>query len=338
MDLASAHELIIRSLQGRATAAEEEALRRWRQLSPDNEASFREVERVWRITGRARERTPRRTPTVMGLLHDAKISGARSLAGTPPIARTSHPVRMLAAACVLLATGIAAGVVAGATWIKPGTAGFGVEEFVTGANQMASAQLGDGSVVRLAPHSRLRISGSRTKRDLWLDGRAFFAVAKDPERPFVVHTAAGEAVALGTRFELNTNNNALTLVMLQGKVALSANGATAEVRGGEVGTVTRGAAPTIVNMPNVYPMLRWVGEFLAFEATRLDDVGREISQRYGVTVRIDDPELADRTVTAWFTDESLQEVVAVVCRVVDARCTINGTTVDIQGPARAAGA
>lgn len=337
MDLASAHELIIRSLQGRATAAEEDAIRRWRQISPGNEAAFREIEDVWRLTGRARERNPRRTPTVMGLLHDARPSRARKASETPSIVRRTHLVHTLVAASLLLAMGAAAGVLAGARWIRPATASFGVEEFVTGENQMASAQLGDGSVVRLAQHSRLRISGSKAKRDLWLDGRAFFAVAKDPERPFVVHTATGEAVALGTRFELNTSSDALTLVMLQGKVALSANGGTTEVRGGEVGTVSRGAVPTVVNVPDVYPMLNWVGEFLAFEATPLGDVGSEISQRYGVTVRIDDPQLANRTVTAWFTDESLQEVVAVVCRVVNAQCTITGTTVDIREPAMGTG-
>jgi transmembrane sensor len=256
----------------------------------------------------------------------------------PSPARKRNLARTLAAASLLVAAGAAAGAVAGVRWIRPTTAGFGVEEFVTGKHQMASAQLGDGSVVRLAPHSRLRIVGSKNRRDLWLDGRAFFAVAKDADRPFVVHTPVGEAVALGTRFELNSSSNTLTLVMLQGRVALSANGGTTEVKGGEVGTVARGSAPTVVNVSDVYPMLDWVGEFLAFEATPLRDVGAEIGQRYNVKVHIDDPELASRTVTAWFTDESLQEVVAVVCRVVNARCTISGSNVDIRRPPTASGA
>ena len=331
------HELIIRSLQGRTTAAEESALRDWCRESPSNEAEYRETVRLWELTGRASERKAGRVPDLSYLLRESNVP--RVDAGRDPlsIGRTRGVARRLAAAALLLAGGVAGGVTAGVAWSRSDNGGFGVEEFVTGESQMASAQLGDGSVVRLAPHSRLRIVGSKNRRDLWLDGRAFFAVAKDPDRPFVVHTSAGEAVALGTRFEVNARSNALTLVMLQGRVALSANGGRTEVQGGEVGTVTRGAVPTVVNMADVYPMLNWVGEFLAFEATPLGDVGTEIGRRYGVQVRVNDPQLAKRTVTAWFTDESLQEVIAVVCRVVDAQCTIDGATVDIRQRIQTAG-
>ena len=324
------HELIIRSLQGRTSAAEESVLLNWRRESPGNEQEYVDTVRLWELTGRASQRRVGRVPDLAQLLRGAP---------SPPVASSREPrsarfgrgvAWRLAAATLLLAGGVAAGVMAGRASSGSDGSGFGVEEFVTGESQMASAQLGDGSVVRLAPHSRLRIVGSRKRRDLWLDGRAFFAVAKDAERPFVVHTSAGEAVALGTRFELNARGNALTLVMLQGRVALSANGGRTEVQGGEVGTVTRGAEPTVVNIANVYPMLNWVGEFLAFEATPLEDVSMEIGRRYGVKVNVDDPVLARRTVTAWFTDESLQEVIAVVCRVVDAQCTIDGATIDIR--------
>lgn len=332
------HETIIRSWQGRTTAAEEAALGEWRRASPRNEKQYRDIVRLWALTGRAGDGgTATVTPPAAAIIgHATRRAGQPITMIDHGASRASRAVRIawrLAAAVLLLASGVAAGM----SWLRPTKPAFGVEEFVTDASQMVSAQLADGSVVRLAPHSRLRIANAASRRDIWLDGRAFFAVAKDAHRPFVVHTSAGNAVALGTRFEVNVRGDALTLVMLQGRVALSANGASVEVHGGEVSAVARGAVPTVVKVADVRPMLTWVGEFLAFEATPLAEAASEIGGRYGVQVQVHGPELAHRTVTAWFTDESLPEVIAVVCRVADARCEIDGANVDIwprEEPAR----
>ena len=69
---------------------------------------------------------------------------------------------------------------------------------------------------------------------------------------------------------------------------------------------------------------------LVLQATQLAQVAREVSQRYDVRVQLADPALAERTVTAWFTEEEVEEVLTVICRVVDAHCTRRGDTVSIE--------
>src|SRR5207247_1917000 len=81
--------------------------------------------------------------------------------------------------------------------------GFGAQEFVTGATEAATIHLRDGTVVRLAPQSRLRLTGVPGVREVTLDGRAYFAVAKLAGRPFTVKSRGGQAVVLGTRFEVD---------------------------------------------------------------------------------------------------------------------------------------
>ena len=68
--------------------------------------------------------------------------------------------------------------------------GWGATEVVTGATELATVQLGEGSVVRLAPSSRLRVLAGR-ERAVSLEGRAFASagLSRDfqtpPEVPLV---------------------------------------------------------------------------------------------------------------------------------------------------------
>src|SRR5262249_8427857 len=118
-----------------------------------------------------------------------------------------------------------------------GDAGTGAD-VVTGANELATVELRDGSVVRLAPSSRLRLSSTR---GVELSGRAFFAVARMPGRPFIVRTRFGAAQALSTRFEVATRTDDVKLLVVEGRVALSGPSTRVEVAAGETSAVGHGA-------------------------------------------------------------------------------------------------
>jgi transmembrane sensor len=216
----------------------------------------------------------------------------------------------------------AAGVVAGVV-LPRNTAqktSWGVADVATGAAEMTTVQLGDGSVVRLAPASRLRVTTSDSAREVTLEGRAFFVVAKMPERPFVVHTAAGNARVLGTRFELATQERDLKLVVVEGRVALTSGTTQVEVGAGEQSGVRdrQTLAPTAV--PNANRMEQWVGKFLVFQSTPVRDAAREVERMYGVRVVVADSVIGRRTVTATFTDQTATQVLDVICSVVNAQC------------------
>ena len=185
---------------------------------------------------------------------------------------------------------------------------------------MTTVQLGDGSVVRLAPSSRLRVTASDSAREVTLDGRAFFVVAKMAARPFVVHTTAGNARVLGTRFELSTHDRDLNLVVVEGRVALSSGTGSVEVGAGERSGVRdrQTLAPTPV--ANADRMEQWVGKFLVFQSTLVRDAAREVERMYGVRVVIADSIIGRRTVTATFTDQAATQVLDVICSVVNAQC------------------
>jgi transmembrane sensor len=219
----------------------------------------------------------------------------------------------------------------GVFWPRPAEApGLAAGEIVTGAFEMVTTRLSDGSVVRLAPQSRLLVTASGPSREVWLDGRAFFAVAPDNERSFIVRTRAGDAVVLGTRFDVKVDENGMQVIVVEGRVAHQAGGRAVQVLAMEVSHVTGAGEPTVRRIDDPVPLLQWLGEFLVFQATPLRDVARELERQFGVAVRVADTRVGERTVTAWFTHETLEEVLLIVCRAADAHCVHRDGVVTIE--------
>ena len=306
--------LLLRALQGQATEAEQAALLRWRQASPENEARYREQERLWALLGEAAPDAPVAERPSGQAIADIVSGYGRAAARRPERPRLARTLAGLAAAAVVV---IALGVIR--PWRDAGPAAVAAREFATGRAEGVTFHLDEGSIVRLGPESRLELRPAREGTEVFLEGRAFFAVAKRYGRRFVVRTPSGEAAVLGTRFEVDTRGDDLRIVVVEGKVTVTREGRTVEVAEGEVGVAPAGAEPQVQRVDNVHELLDWMGRSLVFRDTPLDQVAREVGHRYDVDVLVADAALATRTVTAAFTDQSLDHVLDVICRVVDAR-------------------
>ena len=79
------------------------------------------------------------------------------------------------------------------------------EEFETPPGQRAKVTLGDGTIVWLNAHTKLRypVYFSGKEREVELDGEAYFEVAHDEEVPFVVSTEKLNIRVLGTKFNVS---------------------------------------------------------------------------------------------------------------------------------------
>lgn len=78
--------------------------------------------------------------------------------------------------------------------------------FATGIGERKKLTLPDGSTIWLNSGSRLRVHHAwvDSLREVWLeDGEAFFTIAPDAKRPFIVHTVEMTTRVLGTSFNIN---------------------------------------------------------------------------------------------------------------------------------------
>jgi transmembrane sensor len=96
-------------------------------------------------------------------------------------------------------------------------------EFATARGEQRAVELSDGSIMQLNTQSRVRTRFSDGGRDVrLLEGEALFKVAKDPARPFRVHTSDVVIQAVGTQFNVYTQRGGTTKVsVLEGRVRIS---------------------------------------------------------------------------------------------------------------------
>ncbi|MDZ7690866.1 MAG: FecR domain-containing protein [Balneolaceae bacterium] len=132
-----------------------------------------------------------------------------------------------------------------------------MQNIQTARGERASMEFSDGSRVILNSMSTLRFPKvfEGTKRELHLEGEAFFQVAHNKERPFVVHANGVEVNVLGTEFNVNSyrENEAVEVVVREGKVAVNVQPLDNQVTGqqesvGEAGNgviLTRGQRTTV---------------------------------------------------------------------------------------------
>lgn len=329
--------LLFRSLKGDTSPPEEQTVDEWRQSSPDHESYYREMARLLELTREAGadvDRAIGSAPAASEILRTAGTPVAGHEGGT---GRDRHPGRRI---WWFGGLGVAAAAVLAFISLGPDRSAsrellsFGVDEFATGPRDVATVQLRDGSVVRLAPNSRLRLGGSRGERSVTLNGRAYFAVVKLEGHPFTVRTGGGDVAVLGTRFEAEARGAELRLLVVEGRVALSGPGRRIELGAGQMARAVDGAVslPTSVPPADARRLLEWTRDFLVFQRTPIDEVAAELRRRFDYTVAIVGERAGEHTVTAWFADAAPPEVVRVVCKVLAARCTIDvaRATIDLR--------
>jgi len=317
-------ELLFRVARGEAGFDEIQLVEAWRRQAPKNDRQYAQVVAILgAMTQLESKRSVAESPAASIVTADERYS-------YPPLTPWWRlwSVRVGAiAAVVLLGVGTAVWQAA----FSPGArSGVGAKQFVTGA-QSATIELKDSTVVRLAPHSRLQLLEARGVRAVSLEGRAYFAVAKNPSLPFRIRTDAGDITVLGTRFDVETAHRDLRLMVVEGRVALrSPDQRKVEVAAGEMSQVKEGRLLPVVRVPDMDAAIGWTGTFLAFQATPLRDALREIERQYHVRVVVTDSAITDRTLTMWFSDEPLDTVVGVICLVLESRCSLDGEKITIQ--------
>ena len=101
-----------------------------------------------------------------------------------------------------------------------GIAGNG--EYRTRIGQQRLLVLEDTSSIQLDTNSQLRIAYSEGRRQIILQqGKAYFDVAKNPDRPFQVYAAGGMVQAVGTAFTVAVDNQDIEVTVDEGRVNLA---------------------------------------------------------------------------------------------------------------------
>jgi transmembrane sensor len=181
--------------------------------------------------------------------------------------------------------------------------------------------LPDGSRITLNSASSVQTDYSKERRRVTLvRGQAFFEVAKDATRPFVVTAGTREVVAVGTEFDVRLDERQLRVTLVQGKVRVLAASqprsvakppAEVSLNAGSAMTVLEGGAELIERVDTLHALHWREGKlnYIIFDEERLADVVTEMNRYSPEQLLIADPRLEDRKVSGVF-DSSAGRTVA----------------------------
>jgi transmembrane sensor len=204
----------------------------------------------------------------------------------------------------------------------------------TGAAELDTLELPDGSRVVMAPNTSLRysIAPSRGPRTVTLDGEAYFEVRHDDARPFRVKTRRAIVTDLGTTFVVRENAADVHALVSVRSGAASVLATTADtippttMRPGDGAYVdSHGEISRFSGDPESYGA--WTSGELAFDGTALPEVLDRLRRWYGVEFRLADSTLSTQYFTGEFHSVPLAEALAILGPIVHARFAQEGRAV-----------
>ncbi|WP_256005735.1 FecR family protein [Pedobacter deserti] len=201
-------------------------------------------------------------------------------------------------------------------------------------------KLPDGSMVILAKGSSLTLFSDfngASGRKVRLEGKAYFDIAHDPSRPFIIHTGNVLTRVLGTAFDITTSAGSKTVKVnvIRGKVEVK-NTVSRQVTYlhkdmqlvfGEDNRVT------LRQEVNAEQELAWRQQDLEFNDISLEDAVQRLEEQFGYKIVVNDPDLRKQKFTySMRSNESPDSFMKSFCEFLMATYSINKElkTISIQ--------
>lgn len=172
-------------------------------------------------------------------------------------------------------------------------------KYDTGIGGHKSIDLPDGSKVELSTRSVVRTAVGDTGRVVWLDrGEAYFEVAHDKSKPFVVYAGNRRVVVLGTKFSVRRNGDEVTVVVREGSVRVDDIQNPEAIRSttitaGEIAlTQNPGILVTAKSEERVENALAWRDGLLRLDQDPLSEVVAEFNRHNRQQLVVTDAEAA----------------------------------------------
>ncbi|MES1250223.1 MAG: FecR domain-containing protein, partial [Chitinophaga rupis] len=163
----------------------------------------------------------------------------------------------------------------------------------TGKGKQFQVTLPDGTKVWLNSSSSLRYPTSFTggQRQVQMTGEAYFEVAHDIAKPFIVKADKEDITVLGTHFNINAYSDepALKTTLLEGSVRVSNPSGKVLITPGQQASVPHNSTRISTASVNVDDVVAWKNGFFNFDNVDLQTVMRQLARWYDVEVKYSGP-------------------------------------------------
>jgi transmembrane sensor len=292
------------------------AFESWRTRSAENAAAYERALAAMQVFDAAPE--------------DASLDALRRAALRYQPERSWFGLRAAAAAVVLLVAGVGTLIVSrgGSNLFHGAVASLyeqGAADYVTRRGEKLDVTLPDGSAITLNTETDLDVVFDGRRRTVEvLRGQAFFNVAKDPSRPFVVVAGGRQIVAVGTAFDVRLDQGRVEVQLVEGHVVVEnaePGGAAAPPARDSTESIHLNPGEALVAtdkqvvrtaMEDQQRLLKWRDGLIEFDNTSLADAVAEFNRYSSQTISIDDPQIAKLPISGVFRTNSQRKFLEAV--------------------------
>lgn len=244
---------------------------------------------------------------------------AESLASDPAIqeattAAFSRPLRRRR----LIAGGVAAALAVASGFLffaRP----WANQTYSTERAETREIALVDGSRVTLDADTHLTVRYTKDARLLSLDGgRAFFAVAHNPNRPFIVTAGSARVTATGTQFDVRRTGDQTDVALIEGGVDVATEGRVSHLNPGQ-GLSVAGQAKPLSHRIDLATTKAWTTGRIVLDDVPLSDAIAQVNRYTKRSVRLDVQRYATAHISGTFVMGDVPSFTAAVTAILPLR-------------------
>ncbi|MBW8241834.1 MAG: FecR family protein [Allomuricauda sp.] len=186
-----------------------------------------------------------------------------------------------------------------------------------------SVTLDDGSVVMLNAGSTMTYPSSfegADRREVLVTGEAYFQVAKNPNKPFIVRTSKMYTQVYGTIFNVSAypEDNINEVVLVEGSVGVgtdlreSLEGPQMLKPSQKASSIPGEGNEFLIEDVDVSPYISWTKGILVFENEPMGKIIKRLERQYGIQIDNRFEQLEERRFTGMFDEESIDRVLRTI--------------------------
>lgn len=286
-----AHQWMVLLTSERVRDADRSRFQRWLAIDPEHQQAWQETETIWQQSQEL---------SSLAKIHQPKTDDKPQTSHQWHFARFTSGLAL--AASVLLAVFL---------WFPDQDNSLQGVSYYSELAQARDIHLPEGSVVTLGADSHIELHLTDQERRVTLvQGEAFFDVAKDRLRPFVVTSGVTQVSVLGTRFNLNTFNRRTKVDVQSGLVAVKnlTSHQQVELAPGER-VISNEAQLSPVSRVDVQKSGAWRNGLRVYFDASLDDVVADFNRYSPRPLELSSDELGDLSLTAVFPTDDIDAMV-----------------------------
>ena len=299
-------DLLVKYLLDTTTSTEKASVEKWLNANAENRRYYEHFQLIWKES--------RQLATASTVDESAAWERFRKRVGAdtntariiPLTTRKPFPFLRIAAILVVLLG-------AGTLWFLLGNH----ETVIKSGQQVVSNTLPDGSSVTLNKDSKLVYASNENSREVSLKGEAFFDVAQDVNKPFVIKVNDVTIRVLGTSFNVKTTKGNTAVIVESGAVEVSKGKEVIQLKQHERAVISTAqkALQKESSDDELYNYYRT--NLIVCNKTPLWKLVELFNEVYGVNIVIGDASKRDVPITTTFSVTSLDDnlkIIAETCQ------------------------